>query len=60
MFTINVFEVCPSMVSSLALGEKDGYIFTMMATPSGFTLNANPKVFNTSGRRTFFSDQTKC
>jgi len=39
------------------VGEKDGYIFTMTATPSGYTLNANPKVFNTSGRRTFFTDQ---
>jgi type IV pilus assembly protein PilA len=43
--------------SSLAIGEKDGYIFTMTATPSGYTLNANPKVYNTSGRRTFFTDQ---
>src|ERR1700734_4062399 len=43
--------------SSLAVGEKDGYIFTLTATPSGYTLNANPKVFNTSGRRTFYTDQ---
>ena len=32
-------------------------MFTLTATPSGYTLNANPKVFNTSGRRTFFTDQ---
>ena len=44
--------------SSLASGEKDGYVFTMTATPSGYTLTANPKVFNTSGRRTFFTDQS--
>ena len=43
--------------SALAVGDKDGYIFTMTATPSGYTLNANPKVFNTSGRRTFYTDQ---
>ena len=36
-------------------GEKDGYVFTMTATPSGYTLNANPKVYNTSGRRTFYT-----
>jgi type IV pilus assembly protein PilA len=42
---------------SLAGGEKDGYTFTLAATPSGYTLNANPKVFNSSGRRTFYSDQ---
>ncbi len=44
--------------ASLATGEKDGYIFTMTATPTGYTLNANPKVYNTSGRRTFYTDQT--
>lgn len=42
---------------SLASGDKDGYVFTMAATPSGYTLNANPKAYNSSGRRTFFSDQ---
>jgi prepilin-type N-terminal cleavage/methylation domain-containing protein len=44
--------------SSLSSGEKDGYIFTLQATPSGYTVNANPKVYNSTGRRTFFSDQT--
>jgi type IV pilus assembly protein PilA len=44
--------------SSLASGEKDGYIFTLTATPQGYTVNANPKVYNSSGRRTFYSDQT--
>ena len=44
--------------SALSGGEKDGYIFTMTATPSGYTLNANPKVYNSTGRRTFFSDQS--
>jgi type IV pilus assembly protein PilA len=43
--------------SALSVGDKDGYTFTMTATPSGYTLNANPKVFNTSGRRTFYTDQ---
>ena len=42
---------------SLASGDKDGYTFTLAATPSGYTLNVNPKVFNSSGRRTFYSDQ---
>ena len=42
---------------SLSSGDKDGYVFTLTGTPSGYTLNANPKVFNTSGRRTFYSDQ---
>src|SRR6202167_3736027 len=44
--------------SALSVGEKDGYIFTMTATPTGYTINANPKVYNTSGRRTFYTDQT--
>src|SRR5580704_2263558 len=43
--------------ASLASGEKDGYIFTLTATPTGYTINANPKIYNTSGRRTFYTDQ---
>jgi type IV pilus assembly protein PilA len=42
---------------SLSSGEKDGYTFVMTATPSGYTVNANPKVYNSSGRRTFYADQ---
>lgn len=43
--------------ASLASGEKDGYLFAMVATPAGFAVNANPKVFGNSGRRTFYLDQ---
>jgi type IV pilus assembly protein PilA len=43
--------------ASLASGDKDGYVFTMTGTTSGYTVNANPKAFNSSGRRTFFTDQ---
>ena len=42
---------------SLSSGEKDGYTFVLAATPSGYSLNVNPKVYNSSGRRTFFTDQ---
>lgn len=44
--------------NSLVSGDKDGYTFTMTATPAGYNINANPKTYNTTGRRTFFSDQT--
>jgi len=42
---------------SLASGEKDGYVFAMNQTAAGYTVNANPKVFGSTGRRTFYSDQ---
>ena len=42
----------------LALGIKTGFQFTMTGGPGGFTVNANPVTFNSTGRRTFFSDQT--
>ena len=38
--------------------EKDGYVFTLTSTPTGYTINANPKVYNSTGRRAFFSDQS--
>jgi len=43
--------------AKLASGEKDGYIFEMVATTGGYTVNALPKEFGRTGRRTFFLDQ---
>jgi type IV pilus assembly protein PilA len=43
---------------ALSNGDKDGYLFTLAGTPSGYTLNVNPKVYNSTGRRTFYSDQS--
>ncbi len=42
----------------LAAGEKTGYVFTVTGTKEGYTVTAVPKTFNSTGRRTFFSDQT--
>lgn len=42
----------------LAKGEKSGYRFIVQATPTGYTINANPVVYNSTGRRSFYSDQT--
>lgn len=44
--------------TSLSSGDKDGYLFVLTATPQGYSLNVNPKVYNSTGRRTFFSDQS--
>lgn len=43
----------------LAKGVKGQYQFTVTGTPTGYTINANPVQFGSSGRRTFFSDQTQ-
>jgi len=42
----------------LAKGEKQGFHFTLQANPAGYTINANPVSFGTTGKRTFFSDQS--
>jgi prepilin-type N-terminal cleavage/methylation domain-containing protein len=42
----------------LAKGKKSGYLFTLVGGPQGYGVNANPEVFNSTGRRTFFSDQS--
>jgi len=42
----------------LSTGKKGGYTFTLTQTPQGYTISGVPDVFNTTGRRTFFSDQT--
>ena len=42
----------------LAKGKKSGYIFTVQPTQNGYQINSNPEAFGSSGRRTFYSDQT--
>jgi type IV pilus assembly protein PilA len=42
----------------LADGVNTGYIFTLAATPTGYAINANPQKYNSSGRRSFYSDET--
>jgi prepilin-type N-terminal cleavage/methylation domain-containing protein len=42
----------------LAKGIKTGYQFILVGGPNGFTINANPVTFGSTGRRTFFSDQS--
>jgi len=42
----------------LADGKNSGYVFSVAATPTGYTVTAVPEAFNSSGRRTFYSDQT--
>jgi type IV pilus assembly protein PilA len=42
----------------LADGKKNGYTYTLVATPSGYTIQAVPDSFGNTGSRTFYSDQT--
>ena len=42
----------------LADGKNSGYIFTLQAIPTGYAVTAVPEAFGSSGRRTFYSDQT--
>jgi prepilin-type N-terminal cleavage/methylation domain-containing protein len=44
--------------TDLAQGMKQGYKFTVAAQPGGYTVNATPEVYGSSGSRSFFSDQT--
>ncbi len=41
---------------SLAEGSASGYNFTITQTPQGYSVSAVPKVFGSTGRRTFYSD----
>lgn len=43
---------------SLASGASGGYNYTVTATTGGYAVSAVPKTFGSTGRRTFYSDQT--
>jgi len=51
----NAADLLPA---DLASGEKQGYKYILAASPTGYTINANPVAFNNTGTRTFYSDQT--
>ncbi|HYP12973.1 MAG TPA: prepilin-type N-terminal cleavage/methylation domain-containing protein [Bryobacteraceae bacterium] len=42
----------------LALGKKSGFTFTLQGGPAGYAVTAVPEVYNNTGRRSFYSDQT--
>src|SRR5713226_6701011 len=42
----------------MASGTKQGYVYIMVGSPQGYTVNANPQVYNTTGSRSFFTDQS--
>ena len=44
--------------NDLSGGEKSGYKFTVTGNQGGYAINAQPVAFNSSGSRTFFSDQS--
>lgn len=44
--------------ADLAAGIKSGYVFTMVGTPGGYTINADPQTYNVTGARSFYSDHT--
>lgn len=42
----------------LARGKKSGYVFAVSRSSTGYTVTARPEVFHSTGRRSFYSDQT--
>jgi len=46
------------IMNDLAGGIKQGYKFSVTPIPGGYTVNATPEVYGTSGSRSFYSDQT--
>jgi len=45
--------------TDLAKGEKQGYRYNLQSSPQGYTINADPVAFGSTGGRTFFSDQSQ-
>jgi prepilin-type N-terminal cleavage/methylation domain-containing protein len=39
-------------------GLSSGYTFTMVGTPAGYTVNADPQTYDVTGSRTFFTDHS--
>jgi type IV pilus assembly protein PilA len=48
-------DLIPKILSD---GKNSGFIFAVQSTATGYAVTAVPETFNSTGRRTFFSDQT--
>ncbi|HXN45018.1 MAG TPA: hypothetical protein VN893_00160 [Bryobacteraceae bacterium] len=61
-FATNLNELGPTAAGlipgDLAKGVKTGYQFSLIGTPTCYTINASPVKLGTTGRRTLFSDQS--
>ena len=44
--------------ADLAAGERQGYKFTLLETPQGYSIQAVPVAFGATGSRTFYGDQS--
>jgi len=44
--------------ADLASGERSGYKYNLQPTEAGYTISARPITFNTSGTRSFYSDDS--
>jgi len=44
--------------ASLVSPEKDGYLFAMVLTRTGYALVASPRIYLINGRRTFYVNQS--
>ncbi len=51
----NAADIIPK---NLADGKNSGYLFAVTGSPTGYSVTAVPEAFNSTGSRTFFSDQT--
>ena len=45
-------------LDQLGMGEKDGYLFAMVLTRTGYAVVASPRVHFLNGRRTFYANQS--
>lgn len=39
--------------------NTEGYTFVLLPTQTGYAINASPRIYGSTGRRTFYSDQTR-
>ena len=51
-------EAAGLISGNLATGTSSGYNFAVTQTPGGYAVSAMPKTFGSTGRRTFYTDQT--
>jgi hypothetical protein len=55
-YTVSFDEL--ASLDEIGPAEKGGYLFSISLTASGYEIRAKPKIFGSTGRRSFYSDET--
>ena len=57
-YATELAELGPNATGEVAAGKKNGYILALTGSHTGYVIHADPETYNSTGRRSFYSDES--